>query len=762
MAQCRRGRKHKEWYIGLGRPFHDHALEGPFNYSPEQENLSFCIVHGDNVRNGVPLPTNISTDAMAVLNSMTSLGDVPPSLDRLQILPTPLNQPPEDIPSRELPAYFQSFPKHFTDADISYLRSKGALNIPHKPLRNETIRCYFEYIHPYLPLLDPLELLVAVDGSRSHHSGPQLSLLLFHSVMFAAVPFVDEPLVREAGYANLKTARKAFFEKSKLLYDVDFECDSITIIQSVLLMSFWSDRQTQDAHKQTWHWVNIAISLAQTVGLNQDPESLPLPQRKKSLRKRLWWCCFMRDRVISLYMSRPMRIRREDFDVPLPTLEDIEIDSPSVSLDLDARSSCLVHLSIYDRTAQIELAEIFISFLKLCIVIGTILSAQYSPLRRPSGSPNRASRSGFSALLFPVHSPGSEQTVTMPTESVVSPLESTLREWYNSLPPSAYLWRPQPESRPPQWTDTTPEDIHRARDCDTLNTDNPRPPSVVIQRAILHMCYYTAVSALHRCKRRSRHSQNQVSDSACNIARISAFLNDRGLVRYLPVTAITMLVPSIITNALLVKSISQAPRPGQGSSSRNGEMVRARDNVNSLLVSLKTLQRVYVAADWVALLVEAMLNRAKIKIVVPQPDGLRLDAENETRHRAFELDVQNVSIQSCKTTAERNKPTPVTINTLAGQSQGLQPGLTLSADLRGPDMNGCANDGDGSWQDLISPTSAQMFGSSTDESPWYSIFSPENSDSLGQWNFGSLGIDGFGENVDGMIPWDGTGVDWIA
>ncbi|KIX97977.1 uncharacterized protein Z520_06055 [Fonsecaea multimorphosa CBS 102226] len=710
---------------------------------------------------------------MAVLSSMTSLGDVPPGLDRLQIPSPPLAQFPEKISPRQLPAYIQPCPERFTDADIAYIRSKGALDIPHERLRNETVRCYFEYIHPFLPLLDPAQLLIVVDNSSSGHhcSGPQLSLLLFHSVMFAAVPFVDESLVREAGYANLKIARKAFFQKAKLLYDIDFEYDSITLVQSVLLMSFWSDRQSQDAHKQTWHWVNVAISLAQTIGLNQDPESLPLPRTKKSLRKRLWWCCFMRDRVIALYLSRPLRIQGEDFDVPLPTVEDMEIDSPS-SASLSSHACCshrrrLIHLSCYDRTTQVELAEIFISFLKLCIVIGTILSAQYSPLRPTSGTRNRAARSALSAMLFPVvHSPDSEQTAATPTESTISPLESTLKDWYDNLPRSVCFWDPQPSlRRPSMWSDVI-QDIQPARDGQEIGTDASRPPSVVIQRAILHMCYYTAVSALHRSQNKSRHSQDQVSDSASNIAKISAFLNHRGLVRYLPVTAITMLVPSIISNALRIKkSIVQASsRHGRGNPAPDNdeEMARARDNVNSLLISLKTLQQVYVAADWVALLVEAMLNHARIRILVPQPSHFRLYAGNGTRQRAFELDVEFDPAESCKIVSARDKPLPLAPAANAQQSHDLRTDPTLLADPHSTDVTECAAVETDSWHELIDPSANHAFDIGGDESLWDSEINPDNHDSMGQWNFGSIGIDGFDENVDGMIPWDGTDVDWLA
>ncbi|KIW26988.1 uncharacterized protein PV07_06770 [Cladophialophora immunda] len=726
---------------------------------PSWQDHLFYAGRSESIQHGVQPSTKISNNAMAVLNSMTSLGDVPPGLDRLQM---PLVQPPEGIPPRELRAFFQPLPKRFTDADIAYLRSKGALDLPHERLLNETIRCYFEYIHPFLPLLDPAELLIVVDGASSYQSGPQLSLLLFHSVLFAAVPFVDESLVREAGYANLKTARKAFFEKAKLLYDMDFEYDSITIIQSVLLMSFWSDRQTQDAHKQTWHWVNIGISLAQTIGLNQDPASLPLPPKKKSLRKRLWWCCFLRDRVISLYLSRPLRIQGEEFNVPLPTVEDMEIDSPCTSLNSDTSSHRRLHLSCYDRTTQTELAEIFISFLKLCIVIGTIMSAQYSPLRPPSGTRNRAARTTLPAMLFPVHSPNSEPTTATPTESAISPLESTLQEWYDTLPRSVRFWDELPKPRHSGWADIV-QDIRPARERQGIKTDSSRAPSVVVQRAVLHMCYYTAVSALHRSQNKSRHSQDQVSDSASSIARISAFLNDKGLVRYLPVTAITMLVPSIINNALRIKSIVQKAHRGKGNPAHDDEMVRARDNVNSLLISLKTLQKVYVAADWVALLVEAMLNHAKIRIVLPQQGAVRLYAGNGARPRAFELECRIQPVDSSKTLSVRDESLPTPATTVNSQQiHGLQSDPTLSTDLHRADIDGCATDAENSWRELISPNDNHPFDVAVDEIMWDSTFNPDSVDATSQWNFGSIGIEGFDENVDGMIPWDGTDVDWLA
>jgi hypothetical protein len=197
-------------------PSYCRPVNESFNYATEKSGFTPSTINSDNVHgSGVSPSTNLSPSAIAILNSMSSLGDVPSSLDRLHSPPTTSNQAPNFGPMKALPPCFQPIPTHLKDADVGYIRTKGALDIPHERLRNETIRCYLEYIHPFLPLLDSEELLQVLDPS-AYSAGPQISLLLFHSVMFAAVPFVDDHLVREAGYANVKAARRIFFEKCKV------------------------------------------------------------------------------------------------------------------------------------------------------------------------------------------------------------------------------------------------------------------------------------------------------------------------------------------------------------------------------------------------------------------------------------------------------------------------------------------------------------------------------------------------------------------
>lgn len=272
------------------------------------------------------------------------------------------------------------------------------------------------------------------------------------------------------------------------------------------------------------------------------------------------------------------------------------------------------------------------------------------------------------------------------------------------------------------------------------------------------MCYHTAVSALHRSRNRWRQtlfSQEQVSNSALNIAEITAFLNARGLARYLPVTAITMLIPSIIMNALIVKSRNQTSRLAHDDPGEHGEEAKARDNVNSLLICLKTLQEVYVVADWIALLVEAMLNRARIKIVIPEPDNLPLGANKGPRPRTFELDVQNGPPDMSTITEVPHKAAPVSVTAAAKEDQSPETYRTSPADVHGTEVDGGVNDRPHSRSSLDSPRDGQVFDTATDESTWYYRFFLENSDS-----FGHLGVEGLDETGDGMISWDGVDMNW--
>ena len=58
----------------------------------------------------------------------------------------------------------------------------------------------------------------------------EISLLLLQAVMFAGTTYVDMRFLRAQGYENRKLARKVFSQRARLLYDFDYEHDSISLV----------------------------------------------------------------------------------------------------------------------------------------------------------------------------------------------------------------------------------------------------------------------------------------------------------------------------------------------------------------------------------------------------------------------------------------------------------------------------------------------------------------------------------------------------
>ncbi|CRK15197.1 hypothetical protein BN1708_017356, partial [Verticillium longisporum] len=252
-------------------------------------------------------------------SSQTSFGDLRTS----QFLAS-LEEP--DLQA-QLPAFVKPLPARIASEDVKYLHTKGALSLPPLPLQTALLQAYVEYVHPYMPLLDLREFLGAVNA-RDGLCG-QVSLFLYQAIMFAATAFVDMKALKEAGYSTRKAARRSFFSKTRLLYDFDYESDRLVLVQALLLMTYWYE--TPDDQKDTWHWMGVAISLAHTIGLHRNPATTSMPLRKQKLWKRIWWSCFMRDRLVALGMRRPTRIKDEDYDDGIRLIGDKAILRPPVT-----------------------------------------------------------------------------------------------------------------------------------------------------------------------------------------------------------------------------------------------------------------------------------------------------------------------------------------------------------------------------------------------------------------------------------------------
>jgi hypothetical protein len=73
--------------------------------------------------------------------------------------------------------------------------------------------------------------------------------------------------------------------------------------------------------------------MSRTIGLDRDPEVLGLHSSLHPILKRLWWSCYMCDRLLSLSLRLPTLINHEEMDVPLAAESDFPRHSLADSMD---------------------------------------------------------------------------------------------------------------------------------------------------------------------------------------------------------------------------------------------------------------------------------------------------------------------------------------------------------------------------------------------------------------------------------------------
>jgi len=126
-----------------------------------------------------------------------------------------LSAPRRAVPT--LPAYIIPLSARIGQDEVEFLEKRKALSIPDTALRNEILRCYIEFVHPLMPILDLHDFLNIVE--KEDGSSGRVSLLLFQAVMFAGSTYVDMSYLRDAGHLVRKEARKSLYQRARVCAD---------------------------------------------------------------------------------------------------------------------------------------------------------------------------------------------------------------------------------------------------------------------------------------------------------------------------------------------------------------------------------------------------------------------------------------------------------------------------------------------------------------------------------------------------------------
>lgn len=343
---------------------------------------------------------------------------------------------------------------------------------------------------------------------------------------------------------------------AQLLYAFDYEDDRIAIIQSILLMTYYYEKEAT-LQKDIWHWVGVCYTQAQSIGLHRDPSKSNMTEQTKRLRIRLWWCLYSRDRLIALALRRPTQINEGICNVPLVALTDFDIRPYD-----DTVGDILLDCSYTgDTYLQRRLAIIFIETVKLCQCLGRVLFAQYTPSNCVSGVTK-------------------ETTITLvPRQASDAELQrcgQKLDAWLGNLPEEAACITPRER-----------KDLKHGDDV------------LLLHASMLRMIYHATCTALYRprassniadtltsSKTSTSAAQKKIRDAASEIADTVQRLRNFGLTPYLPTYGLTVMIPAAVAHLTDLKSSNPTVRD------------ESKWNFRLCIEIISDLRDIYPAADY--------------------------------------------------------------------------------------------------------------------------------------------------------------------
>ncbi|KAG0156484.1 hypothetical protein PDIDSM_3663 [Penicillium digitatum] len=447
-----------------------------------------------------------------------------------------------DVVHYPLPPNMRGSRARLTDLDnleIDILHQRGAFLLPPKPLCDELVDAYFKWVAPVVPIINKSRFM-------RHYRDPKNppSLLLLQAILLAGSRVCTNPQLMDAN-GSTTPAAMTFYKRAKALYDASYEDDRVTIVQALVLL---------DVTKNVFYWTRVAMVVAQGSGMHRSVEMSQLNKPDKRLWKRIWWTLFTRDRSVAVALGRPIGINTDDSDVEMVTEDDFIED------ELD---------SVAEYPADPVHVQFFLQYVKLCEIMGLVLSQQYSV----------ASKSRRMNAMDLTHS------------------DMALADWLQNCPKEV-CWQ---RSRHHFWA------------------------------ALLHSNYYTTLCLLHRAhmppassapnnyrvEEMAYPSRTIAFQAAGMITSIVENLQAHGEIRYTPAFIVYSLFSALIMHVYQMRS------------SVPSIVTTCQERINVCMLALKDVSKVWLVAKMVNTLFESILGNKALEERLQKAAGRR---HQRTRH----------------------------------------------------------------------------------------------------------------------------------
>lgn len=258
-------------------------------------------------------------------------------------------------------------------ACVHFLEAQRCFRVPISPILDAFVREYFLHVHPFLPIINEGDFwdIYRCDGGGAGENTAQdqgsFPLVVLQAMLLASCSFVPQTTIQALGFLNARLARRAFYQRGKLLFQLQSETSPLYLSQAALLLSTWSPPFREAASKLNTTWLRVAIEQAKNAGAHQrvssqqDSSKRQISSREHSLLRRLWFCCIVRDRLLSFGLRRNVQISNDDHE-----LDDLE---PFTAAEL---SNEIQRSKVYFPDVKERLVMVFTQLTEMCCLMTNV------------------------------------------------------------------------------------------------------------------------------------------------------------------------------------------------------------------------------------------------------------------------------------------------------------------------------------------------------------------------------------------------------
>lgn len=162
---------------------------------------------------------------------------------------------------------------------------------------------YFSHIHAFLPIID-------LSKFERDASGIVVQAVFAVAFQFASNNFAN-------AFKNSDQYAKYYFQQTINNLQETYN-PTIEHVQATILLVLYLDMEETNVEPMQWYILGRAARMIQDLGLHRSCSNLNISHSEKETRRRIFYACYVFDRLISARSGKPLSIPECDFDTEKP------------------------------------------------------------------------------------------------------------------------------------------------------------------------------------------------------------------------------------------------------------------------------------------------------------------------------------------------------------------------------------------------------------------------------------------------------------